>query len=147
MGYQVVSPVRRVLVVLSALAVVFLASDGLAQSASQWKDDPPKSMIGQWAENGECESKFSDAIYFARGGYRWRRSDGSWGFARGKYNYDGENSTRAVFKVTRATGDPSDNPYDMILSVVGNVMTKRNHAAGTSKVYKSCLRPDSVKLF
>lgn len=121
-----------------ALAALLLCPAPALAQEPDWSDDPPPWLLGSWAVNGECESKVSETIHFARGGYRWRKRDGSWGFARGKYSYYAPDSVRVSFKVTRASGDPSQDRYDTVITNEGSRIRKANLAAGSSRYYDRC---------
>ncbi len=134
---------------LSILAVCVIAGVLLAQGGCEeeppeaelsgmdgdWVGDAPESIIGSWASNGRCDSDDAMMLVFDNGGYRWRKPDGSWGFARGYYSYTSDTSYRVLFKVRHLDPTPG---YEAIITVSGNTLRKTNVKSNTQETYERC---------
>ncbi|MBK1663394.1 hypothetical protein CKO38_02530 [Rhodospirillum rubrum] len=100
-----------------------------------WHDDAPENMKGVWAVSGRCKGDTAEMLIFSNGGYRWRKSDGSWGFARGKFSYASPKSYRVLFKVSHLF--PTEG-YDAIVTISGNTLTKTNLKSNSRQSYRRC---------
>lgn len=129
---------KRVLAGLAGLAVI-AGTGALAgatpAAAQEWSDDPPDLLRGSWALNGRCESDTSEMLIFSDGGYRWRKSDGSWGFARGSFSYASPRSSRVLFKVRHIVPTPG---YEAVLRISGSSLVKTNLKSNTQRNYRRC---------
>ncbi|CCG09539.1 hypothetical protein [Pararhodospirillum photometricum] len=132
---------RRLALAL-ALALVAPGSPAHAQAtagALPWFDDPPATLDGFWAVNGRCDTASAEMLIFSSGGYRWRKADGSWGFARGSFSYGAGQSYRVLFKVRRLF---ETEGYDAVLNVSGDTLRKSNIMTNSEKMYRRCPTAD-----
>ncbi|GEO80221.1 hypothetical protein [Pararhodospirillum oryzae] len=128
------------LILTSLLALAFpQVPAAWAQASNQegyaWYDDPPESLNGSWAINGRCDVETAEMLIFSSGGYRWRKEDGSWGFARGQFSYGPGQAYRVLFKVRRLF---STEGYDAVLNVSGNTLRKTNIMTNSNRLYRRC---------
>jgi hypothetical protein len=120
------------------LALGFATQPGSAQTITQeteWTGDVPKSLRGTWGVNGRCDTDDAEVIIFSDGGYRWRKPDGSWGFARGYFSYSNDNAYRVLFKVRHLVPTPG---YDAVLTVAGDSLRKTNLKSNSFQRYDRC---------